>query len=770
MIRYSSGAALAALLISAAGAAQAQTMPASAAVDPPAAGDKQDSGDIVVTARKREETVLDVPASVSALAAETLENLGGVSDIGDLGYLVPGITFVNTGNINSEVNIRGAGAGTARTQGVDSPIGVLKDDASIVGGAIGGRTYTRADLFDLERVEVTRGPQGALYGVNAVGGVMNVISARPRDEFGISVKGGYSFEIDEYEGEAILNAPITDTLGVRLGYQHSERKGGHFRNSVDGKPGDVGGYDGGRLAVRWAPSPAFEIYSTLDVSDELSASGRVRSSNFVNDPTGLTPAQIPPPDVNGPFVFTANSPNTVDRDLISAMVRVEADSPLGRLTSISLYRKRTTDFRQDEDGSAPGAAQLPFPGPTCSTRSCTTNFTDDTELFSQELRAQGMIGARIDYLVGFNLNQRNSAFAQITDGRTVSAANQALSPTVNSAVVSKDTEFQYGVFGSLGYSPFEQLTLTLAGRYNHSEKDIDAYAMPRMSGTTACPYTDPIKGLTVIGPPCVAQRALLDASFNNFAPSVSAQFRITPRWQVYTTAAVGYRAGGFNSNSVIDTRIPQSFGSEKSMAYEVGTKFELGGARISLAGFYNDFSDLLVTANIVGLDNIQRNYRVNAGKAETHGVDLEIGGRAGLGNLGHFVYSGAVNWLDGKITSGPYDGSFVEGSPEWTYTVTGIYKVEVVNGLNFILSGSYRAQRGGYFSTVSINNKIDNADVDLVDARVALEGQRFRVELLAQNLLDKTYETLRDPQRSVYADPRTVSLRFSLRFGSEARR
>jgi iron complex outermembrane receptor protein len=155
---------------------------------PPALAQSADAGatdgdEIVVTARKREERIADVPASVTSLSGEQLEELGGLTDIKDLSFLTPGLAFVDTGNINAEVSIRGAGAGTARVTGVDAPIGVLRNGANISGGNIGGRTYTRADLFDVERVEAIRGPQGALYGVNAVGGVLNVISARPRPEF-----------------------------------------------------------------------------------------------------------------------------------------------------------------------------------------------------------------------------------------------------------------------------------------------------------------------------------------------------------------------------------------------------------------------------------------------------------------------------------------------------------------------------------------------------------------------------------------------------------
>lgn len=170
-VRYLVCASVAALTV--ASNAQAQISPGGAAATSQADTQVEE---VVITARKREEQIIDVPASVSSFSGEQVEELGGIADIKDLSYVAPGLAFVDTGNINSEVNIRGAGAGTARVSGVDAPIGVLRNGANVSGGNIGGRTYTRTDLFDIERIEVVRGPQGALYGVNSVGGIMNVLS------------------------------------------------------------------------------------------------------------------------------------------------------------------------------------------------------------------------------------------------------------------------------------------------------------------------------------------------------------------------------------------------------------------------------------------------------------------------------------------------------------------------------------------------------------------------------------------------------------------
>jgi iron complex outermembrane receptor protein len=226
----------AALIAAISGSAAAQTPGQQQPPPPPTtqeAGEEDPGRDVVlVTARLVEEEVQDVPAAVTGLSAQQLEDAGGIKDIRDLSYLLPGLAFVDTGNINAENNIRGGGAGTARTAGVDSPIAVLRDGASITGGNIGGRTFTRQDLFDVSRVEVTRGPQGALYGVNAVGGVMQAISQRPKSEPGASVRTTWSPEIERIGIDAIANMPLTDTLGARIGIQMADKSGGFFNNVI----------------------------------------------------------------------------------------------------------------------------------------------------------------------------------------------------------------------------------------------------------------------------------------------------------------------------------------------------------------------------------------------------------------------------------------------------------------------------------------------------------------------------------------------------------
>lgn len=728
---------------------------------------------VVVTARLVEEEVQDVPAAVTGLSAQQLEDAGGLKDIRDLSYLLPGLAFVDTGNINAENNIRGGGAGTARTAGVDSPIAVLRDGASITGGNIGGRTFTRQDLFDVSRVEVTRGPQGALYGVNAVGGVMQAISQRPKSEPGASVRTSWSPDVERIGIDAIANMPFSDTFGARLGIQIADKGDGFFYNRATGKAGDVEEYLGYKGVVEWQPLDYLNVLLIAEGSNEISPSNVIREVGERNDPTAPA-AEVPPPDIDGPFVYGMNGTNSSEREISNYNAQVEWDMGFGTLTSTSLYRERTTDFASDTDRTAPGYPTPPQTNllATCATRSCDTIFFDHTELTSEDVRFASEINDSISYIVGANIQGRQTEFTTVLDGRTTSAANTAPSPTGNLGQGVKEEELQTGAFASVSWQLLDPLTLDAAVRYNHSEKKTDAFTVVRgpATGPTSCVlvYADPIRA-QIERPDCLRNRAVLEETFNTTAPSVSLKYEITDDLRVFASAGIGYRAGGFNANSVLDPAIQPTFTPEKNTAFEVGAKFELLDAFFTVTAFENQFEDLLVTVDST-FGGVSRNWRFNAGEAKTRGVDFEVFGNAFLPEgWGRLDYNGAVNYLTGDIDSGPYAGRIIEGSPEWTYTGTMTYRKRLMDDWRFVGSASYRGQRGGFTNTTQINNQVDMPDLDLWNASIGVENGQYRFDIEARNLLDETYVSLRDPLRSVYGDPREIRFTFAIAFGSEER-
>ena len=171
-------------------------------------------GDIVITARRRNEKLADVPAAVSVIDSQALTDRGGATDMRALVADQPSVRFNNLqASYNSEVSIRASS--TARATNGDSSVGLYRNGAYVGGGAQGGRTFSRFDLFDAAQIEVLRGNQGALYGRDAVGGAINVLTARPSQTASgyLSVRGG---NLDYIEYEGVVNQPLGDGLALRL--------------------------------------------------------------------------------------------------------------------------------------------------------------------------------------------------------------------------------------------------------------------------------------------------------------------------------------------------------------------------------------------------------------------------------------------------------------------------------------------------------------------------------------------------------------------------
>jgi iron complex outermembrane receptor protein len=390
---------------------------------------------------------------------------------------------------------------------------------------------------------------------------------------------------------------------------------------------------------------------------------------------------------------------------------------------------------------------------------------------SQEFRLTNSLGDAINWMLGVNWQDRSTDFAFIADARTNNNL-ATLSPTANSASVSLEGDVQYGVFGSISWRASDRLTIDAAARWGRSEKEARAYNVRRGAGPVFCPYLDPIEGDLGVLPTCVSSLITFEQSFENTSPSASLRYELTDGWNVFASAARGYRSGGFNGTAVaFPGVVPETYDPESTTAYEIGTKFWFGGGLVTLTAFRNDFEGLLVSLPIAG-DAAGRSFRDNAGEAETHGVDLEWAGRAEFipDTLGRFDFTLGVNWLTGEIQSGPYRGRAVEGSPEFTYTATGIYSREIFSDWRFIASAAYRGQRGGFTNTTQINNLVPLDDLDLWDARLSMEHGALSLSVSAENLFDETYVALRDPNRSVYGDGREITFRVAVRGGSEAPR
>lgn len=752
------------LLLSAAALA-ASMCPAAAQAPGAAAGETaaRAADEIIVTARRREESLQEVPAAVSALTDEDIERRGGITDARDLAYMLPGVAYSDTQSFNAELNFRGAGAGTSRIQGADAPVAVLRDGASITVGELGGRIYTRTDLFDAQRIEAIRGPQGSLYGVNAVGGVFQVLSKRPKDEFGGSAKVTWSPEIQRTATDAILNVPVLDNLAFRFGAQSVNKEKGFFYNVIDRNYGDVEAYTAFRASALWKPLADVQIFSIFDYSGETTHNNIINSTTQLNDPTA-TPR---PPDPDGPFYFGHNAPYNSDRWLRNWLTEVTWDTGFGELTSVTLVRNRETRWGQDLDNSAPGYSMPPNPVATCATRSCEFFFYDDSNLVSEDIKFDTDLTDTLSAQFGGNIMGKDARYYTSVFGRTTSAVDFTPHPTQNFSGVTSEQEQAWGVFTSLSWQATEDFSIDAAVRYGHQDKVYYAYTVARGTDPNACPFEKPLDN--DLPASCMTRVANFDGSFNSLTPSIALRYDLTDHFRVFASFARGDRAGGFNANSLVDPTIPERFKPEKGTAYEAGAKWEIGSTNFAASAYFNQFDDLLVGLNQLTAALTVLPYRFNAGAAESYGIDFELFGRYQTGDGSQWSYNFAANWFEGEITDGPYKGFVIENIPDYIVTAGLNWKRPIFADWSAYAGINYRGQWGGYTGFSVFNNMTKTADISLFAGRVGVDNGAWRFELSAENLFDDVYEVTRDATRSVWGDPMEVRLSLSYAFGGERR-
>ena len=220
---------------------------------------------IVITARKREEPLQELPTSAAVLSRGLLDDMGVLPDLRALTDLVAGIT-INDTNLAfiTEPSIRGAGGGRNRMS--VSATGLYRNGAYFATGGLGGKNFARMDNYDLERAEVLRGPQGALYGRNALGGSINLITRKPQDDFyfDITLRAG---ELDLLGIDAKINLPLSERFSMRLSHVSEERDDG-FWSDIDGDPLDRLDYRHTRLSLRFRSSEAVDVNYVYDRQDQ----------------------------------------------------------------------------------------------------------------------------------------------------------------------------------------------------------------------------------------------------------------------------------------------------------------------------------------------------------------------------------------------------------------------------------------------------------------------------------------------------------------------
>ena len=629
----------------------ADTAGPSDAAPPAAQKDDQGFGDIIVTAQRRSDTLQRVPMAVSAITDAALSR-GAVSSLIDIQNTVPNVN-ISARASSGVVAIRGIGFDIV-TAGAEGSVALHSD------GVYQSRpTAALAGLFDIERIEVARGPQGTLYGRNATGGAINIITKKPTDTFEGYVNAGYG-NYNAYNAQGAISGPIAPgLLDFRIAGK-IEGHDGYGTNVFNNTPVDDLRDYALRGELSFTPSSAVKFLLIADYFHRNDHSYPTRFAGCLlavcNANAGVSRGFPVPSDLRDVSVDVG----PINRQSLGGVnLTTTIDLSFATLTSISAYRTGTSYYLFDLDGTA-------LPG-SFSTRE------ENHHEFSQELQL-GNKGNTFDWIAGLYYFYENN-YAR-SNGHFPTFLTPAGFSTYFQGGLQKTNA--YAGFGELSWHGISGLTLTLGGRYSNERKNlIDEFTFT--NGPVNITARQPAPTAAI---PCVVCRGLPDqVSFSSFTPKFAASYQIDSDRMLYATVQKGFKSGGFAIGAVTP-----AFQPEEIWSYEAGLKASWFDHRLitNISYYHYDYSNLQVgRVQSVAL------VITNAGKVKVDGVEFEV--RAKLGDHIELNANGAYN--DARFTSymtanpaiNPaqvldLSGNLLSNAPKWTGNLGAEYHTAAFGG------------------------------------------------------------------------------------------
>jgi len=699
-----------------AGPASAQTSrPGSSAIE-----------EVVITARKREESLQSVPVSATVFDAEALRNKR-IIDIESLEANTPGFVFDYLGGTKARPTIRGVGS--------DEP-GAGGDPSTVVflDGVYQGRQGAAAvDMFDIQQVDVLRGPQGTLWGKNAAGGAVNIVTNKPEDEFSgrLDLTGGTDAIVETL---GVLNLPMNERVKSRFAVSYKDNDG-FVENLFTGN--DV--YDTNRISARahllFEPTDGVDLLLTADYTrdDTTGLPAIVTRSNGGAD-TAV--------DANGPFETQADKDGFAEREMYGLRGELNIDFGFATLTNITAFRSLEDETDEDWDGTNP----VDFP----TVPQISFGFGDDAESLSSETRLAGTTRG-IDWVGGvYYLHENTDAFASLG----LNAAQFDWTST-------NETD-SYAFFGELDIPVTDRLNLSGGARYTREEKD---YRNVLVAGGAAQLFdTDQVVQST--------PGTDTNPTFDETTWRVSLDYQLMDGVFLYALASTGFKSGAFDSLAFDGTQAATPLLPEEVDNYEVGVKTTLPGGfgSLNVTGFHMDYQNL----QLVQFTGIGATGGVNLPSADINGIELD----AQLTALPSTVLDIGYTYLDTDAESPEPDGMggtvIVDGrrlvrSAKHDFSASLLHELALAGGgrLDFGANVSHRSK---------VFDDPDNNDLEVRPARTLLDGfvtwttpdAGWRLTLWAKNITDEDYvirvSNIANFNQVVVGPPRRVGVTVSANF------
>ena len=662
--------------------------------------------EVLVTAQKREQNLQDVPIAISAVNEELLEQTG-VNTITEVIPMVAGLSGADYGLATNTWAIRGIGSNDW-TIGSEPSVGVFIDDAYV-----GRNIFATSNFFDINRIEVVKGPQGTLFGRNAAAGAISLVTNKPGDEDELHLGLSMGDE-GQRRYELVGNWALSDSFALRLAYQNQKWEG--MWTEVNSGQEMYTESDVLRLSARW------------DISDNLEALFKYNKgdaeTNYTSAVSILTnPAQT---GVEYPDRFAINQPNfEQNKDDGFGLRLTWSLSDSLTLVSITDSRSGENDYFEDVDGTADDItideAVFGVPGGAVGGLNIPVGLGGDADSFYQEFRLSGGSEA-IDWFAGA------SYYSEDLDNSRweVDYVATALGFPVGSQRISSKAENEsMGIYGDITWQASDQLALTAGARWSSDDKDWCTNTLQDDFGEAGGPTP---------GELCETKE------WDELTSRFIAQYNVSDDTMMFASVSQGYKGGGFNTSVadldgdfIAETII--DFDPETSTAYELGFKSTMMEGRMQLNGsFYVIDYEALQFATLTLETGLQI---ANAGDVDSRGFEIELNYAPNDSVLLMANYANS----EAEVGSGALNGQTLAYAPQATYSLGAMVDQPFASGtLNWFAMYNYT---GDYFH--DMDNFLEEDGYGVMNAKVTYipSSEAWDFAIAVDNLTDQDYATLR---------------------------
>jgi outer membrane receptor protein involved in Fe transport len=752
---------------------------------------------ITVTARKRTESLQDVPVAVTAIPKASLEN-NLASDLNKIGELAPQVSIARalTGT-GAAITIRGISSGTVDS-GLEQSVSLSVDGVSLSRGRI-----VETAMFDMQQVEVMQGPQSLFFGKNSPAGVISITTVDPTNTFEGYVRGGYEFKAEEKYAETAISGPITDSLKARLALRYSHMNGwiknvaptgpnpfnpaAPLVGPLHGKTGPMGHDLAGRFTLLWEPSDDFTVKFKLTMdSQRLNGNG----------------AYIEPYCTNGRTVPTQQGLPMAGADCKADMVKSEgslpalyaANYPFGNggkpymwsdlgLASLTLNKTFDSFSVTATTGYYDQLHRASHNGDTSPYVLIYDTERERYRLINQEVRLNTDFEGPVNAMVGGYIEHSHRRWLNAPD--IFNIINPATGDYTTTITTSDNDSDSYSAFGQLRWKIVPALELAAGVRFTRDEKQ------SRLLTLANNPLVEAAFGL-------FPANQVINGRFanNNVSPDVTLTWKPDADQTLYAAYKTGYKAGGISNPALLPataTAANLTFGPEKTKGFEVGYKADLlaNTLRVDLTAYRYNYNGLQVTATEPSTTGSFIYTIRNAAKARTYGVTgsfewlaterLSLNGNFGWNRARYLSFKNSQCYGGQTAATGcvggvqDLSGRALNRAPDWTFKVGADYKADIAPGWIADLSAS-AAYNGSYQAAPNYNPGGFQSSFWILNAAIHIspESERYRLSLIGRNLTNSYYkmgafeqsgaDNPLDQFTSTFNRPREIAIQASYKF------